>query len=61
MFKFREMKQVKHFLEMRVIIQNKKNESNRVVYLIQNAYADKLIKDYSIKIEERINQTSLSS
>jgi hypothetical protein len=40
---------------MRIIL--KKDE----IYLIQNAYADQLAKDYEIKTERRVNQISLSS
>ncbi len=65
MFEFREMSEIKHFLRMRVIIQNNnKNSSksiNRIIYLIQNAYVDKLVKNYEIKMKKRITQTLLSS
>jgi hypothetical protein len=64
-FEFREISEIKHFLRMRVIIQNNnKNSSksiNRIIYLIQNAYVDKLVKNYEIKMKKRITQTLLSS
>jgi hypothetical protein len=54
MFEFRNLEEIKHFLEIRVIIKNKK------VYLVQDAYVDKLMKEYEIKDTARV-QTPLSS
>jgi hypothetical protein len=53
MFEFRNLEEIKHFLEIRVIIKN------REIYLIQDAYVDKLTKEYEIS-ESKV-QTSLSS
>jgi hypothetical protein len=54
MFEFRDLEEIKHFLEIRVIIKN------REVYLVQDAYVDKLMKKYEIKDTSRV-QTPLSS
>jgi hypothetical protein len=59
MFEFRDLKEIKHFLEIRVIIHDK-NDENKAVYLVQNAYVDKLTKEYEIKDTLKV-QTLLSS
>jgi hypothetical protein len=53
MFEFRDLEEIKHFLGIRVIIKD------REIYLIQDAYVDKLTKKY--EISESKMQTSLSS
>jgi hypothetical protein len=59
MFEFRNLEKIKHFLEIRIIIQDE-NDDDRAVYLVQDAYVDKLLKEYEIKGISRV-QTSLSS
>ncbi len=51
MFEFRDLEEIKHFLEIKVIIHDQ-NDENRAVYLVQDAYVDKLIKEYEIKDRE---------
>ncbi len=58
MFEFRNLEKIKNFLEIRVIIQNESDD--RAVYLVQDAYVDKLMKEYEIKRSAKV-QTSLSS
>jgi hypothetical protein len=58
MFEFRNLKEIKHFLEIRIIIQNENDD--KAVYLVQNAYVDKLMKEYEIKKSAKV-QISLSS
>jgi hypothetical protein len=58
MFEFRNLEKIKHFLEIRVIIQDENND--RAIYLVQNAYVDKLMKEYEIKESAKV-QISLSS
>jgi hypothetical protein len=58
MFEFRDLEEIKHFLEIRIIIQDENND--RAVYLVQDAYVDKLMKEYEIKRSAKV-QTSLSS
>jgi hypothetical protein len=58
MFEFRDLGEIKHFLEIRVIIQDEKND-DRAVYLVQDAYVDKLTKEYEIS-ESKV-QTPLPS
>jgi hypothetical protein len=60
MFEFRDLKKIKHSLEIRVIIQDE-NDENRAVYLVQNAYVDKLMKEYEINEKSAKMQISLSS
>jgi hypothetical protein len=57
MFEFRNLEEIKHFLEIRVIIQDENND--RTVYLVQNAYVDKLMKEYEIRESTKV-QISLS-
>jgi hypothetical protein len=59
MFEFRDLKEIKHFFEIRIIIQDEKND-DRAVYLVQDAYVDKLMKEYEIRESAKV-QTSLSS
>jgi hypothetical protein len=59
MFEFRNLEKIKHFLEIKVIIQDE-NDDDRTVYLVQDAYVDKLMKEYEIKKSTKV-QTSLSS
>jgi hypothetical protein len=47
MFEFRDLEEIKHFLEIKVIIQDENDD--RAVYLVQDAYVDKLMKEYEIK------------
>jgi hypothetical protein len=47
MFEFRNLEEIKHFLEIRVIIQNENDD--KTVYLVQDAYVDKLMKEYEIR------------
>jgi hypothetical protein len=58
MFEFRDLKEIKHFLEIRVIIADE--DDDRAVYLVQDAYVDKLMKEYQIRESTKV-QTSLSS
>jgi uncharacterized protein (UPF0147 family) len=58
MFEFRNLEEIKHFLEIRVIIQDESDD--RAVYLVQDAYVDKLMKEYEIKDTSKV-QISLSS
>jgi hypothetical protein len=58
MFEFRDLKEIKHFLEIRVIIQDESDD--RAVYLVQDAYVDKLMKEYEIRKSAKV-QISLSS
>jgi hypothetical protein len=58
MFEFRNLEKIKNFLEIRVIIQNESDD--RAVYLVQDAYVDKLMKEYEIKKSTKV-QISLSS
>jgi hypothetical protein len=60
MFEFRDLKKIKHFLEIRIIIQDE-NDDDRTVYLVQNAYVDKLMKEYEISEKFEKFQISLSS
>jgi hypothetical protein len=60
MFEFRDLKKIKHFLEIRVIIQDE-NDNDRTVYLVQDAYVDKLMKEYEISEKFEKFQISLSS
>jgi hypothetical protein len=59
MFEFKNLKEIKHFLEIKIIIQDE-NDDDRTVYLVQDAYVDKLMKEYEIKESAKM-QTSLSS
>jgi hypothetical protein len=52
------MRKAKHFLNVRILMRDKKEE-HRSIYLIQDAYADKLVKYYDIKTE-KMTQTPLS-
>jgi hypothetical protein len=58
MFEFRNLEEIKHFLEIKVIIQDE--DDDRAVYLVQDAYVDKLMKEYKIKESAKM-QISLSS
>jgi hypothetical protein len=58
MFEFRDLKEIKHFLEIRIIIQDENDD--RAVYLVQNAYVDKLMKEYEIRESAKV-QISFSS
>jgi hypothetical protein len=58
MFEFRNLEEIKHFLEIRVIIHDQ-NDEDRAIYLVQDAYIDKLTKEY--EISESKMQISLSS
>jgi hypothetical protein len=58
MFEFRDLEKIKHFLEIRVIIQDESND--KAVYFVQDAYVDKLMKKYEIKESTKV-QISLSS
>jgi hypothetical protein len=58
MFEFRNLEEIKHFLEIRIIIQDENDD--RAVYLVQDAYVDKLIKEYEIRESAKV-QISLSS
>jgi hypothetical protein len=60
MFEFRDLEEIKHFLEIRVIIQDENDDDERAVYLVQDAYVDKLMKEYEIRESAKM-QTSLSS
>jgi hypothetical protein len=59
MFEFRDLEEIKHFLEIRIIIQDE-NDDDRTVYLVQDAYVDKLMKEYEIRESAKV-QISLSS
>ncbi len=54
MFEIRNMKSLKFFLEMRVI------QSLESIHLVQDAYIDKLIKNYQININLKTSSISLS-
>ncbi len=58
MFEFRNLEEIKHFLEIKIIIQDE-NDDDRTVYLVQDAYVDKLMKEYEIR-ESKV-QTPLPS
>jgi hypothetical protein len=58
MFEFRDLEKIKHFLEIRIIIQDESDD--RAVYLVQDAYVDKLMKEYEIRKSAKV-QISLSS
>jgi hypothetical protein len=58
MLEFKNLEEIKHFLEIRVIIHDQ-NDENRAVYLVQDAYIDKLTKEHEIN-ESKV-QISLSS
>ncbi len=58
MFEFRDLEEIKHFLEIKIIIQDESDD--RAVYLVQDAYVDKLMKEYEIKESTKM-QISLSS
>jgi hypothetical protein len=58
MFEFRDLEEINHFLEIRVIIQDENDD--RAVYFIQDAYVDKLMKEYEIRKSTKV-QISLSS
>ncbi len=58
MFEFRNLEKIKHFLEVRIIIQDESDD--RAVYLVQDAYVDKLMKEYEIRKSAKV-QISLSS
>jgi hypothetical protein len=58
MFEFRNLEEIKHFFEIKVIIQ--KNDENRAIYLVQNAYVDKLTKEYEIKDKSAIKDRKTS-
>jgi hypothetical protein len=58
MFEFRNLEEIKHFLEIRIIIQDESDD--RAVYLVQDAYVDKLMKEYEIRGSAKV-QISLSS
>jgi hypothetical protein len=60
MFEFRNLEKIKHFLEIRVIIQDE-NDDDRAVYLVQDAYVDKLMKEYEISEKFEKFQIPLSS
>jgi hypothetical protein len=60
MFEFRNLEEIKHFLEIRVIIQDENDDDERTVYLVQDAYVDKLMKEYEIR-ESAKAQIPLSS
>jgi hypothetical protein len=60
MFEFRDLEEITHFLEIRIIIQDE-NDENRTIYLVQNAYVDKLMKKYEINEKSEKFQISLSS
>jgi hypothetical protein len=53
MFEMRDMKSIKFFLEIKVIQINS-------IYLVQNIYIDKLIKDYKININSKTSFIFLS-
>ncbi len=53
MFEMRDMKSMKFFLEIRVI-------QNDSIYLVQDTYIDKLVKDYKININSKASLISLS-
>jgi hypothetical protein len=59
MFEFRNLEEIKHFLEIRIIIQDEGDD--RAVYLVQDAYVDKLMKEYEISEKFEKFQTPLSS
>jgi uncharacterized protein YceH (UPF0502 family) len=52
MFEFRDLEKIKHFLEIRVIIQDENDD--RAVYLVQDAYVDKLMKKYEIRESAKV-------
>jgi hypothetical protein len=56
MFKFRNLREIKHFLEIKVIIQDENDD--KAVYLVQNAYVDQLMKEYEINEKSEINKKS---
>jgi uncharacterized protein YceH (UPF0502 family) len=58
MFEFRNLEEIKHFLEIRVIIQDENDD--KAVYLVQDTYVDKLMKEYEIRKSAKV-QISLSS
>jgi hypothetical protein len=58
MFEFRDLEEIKHFLEIRIIIQDE--DDDRAVYLVQDAYVDKLMKEYEIRESAKV-QIPLSS
>jgi hypothetical protein len=60
MFEFRDLGEIKHFLGIRVIIQDE-NDGDRAVYLVQDAYVDKLMKEYEISGKFGKFQTPLPS
>jgi hypothetical protein len=60
MFEFRNLEKIKHFLEIRIIIQDE-NDEDKAVYLVQDAYVDKLMKEYEINEKSAKVQISFSS
>jgi hypothetical protein len=54
MFEMRDMKSIKFFLEIRVI------QTIDSIYLVQDTYIDKLVKNYKININSKASFTSLS-
>jgi SHS2 domain-containing protein len=58
MFEFKDLEEIKHFLEIKIIIQDESDDET--VYLVQDAYVDKLMKEYEIRESAKV-QISLSS
>jgi hypothetical protein len=54
MFEMRDMRSIKFFLEIRVI------QTIDSIYLMQDIYIDKLVKDYKININSKASHISLS-
>ncbi len=54
MFEMRDMKSIKFFLKIRVI------QTIDSIYLMQDIYIDKLIKNYKININSKMSFISLS-
>jgi hypothetical protein len=44
MFEFKNLEKIKHFFEIKVIIKDENDD--KTIYLVQNAYVDKLMKEY---------------
>jgi hypothetical protein len=55
-FEMRDLGTLKFFLGVRII----QDRETRIVYLVQDAYAEKLIKEYEISINQKTSSISLS-
>ncbi len=54
MFEMRDMRSIKFFLEIRII------QTIESIYLMQDTYIDKLVKNYKININSKVSLISLS-